>query len=353
MTEIHGCGAKGRCLFVTAAVDVGEVLLREFPLVASSPTSSPDSWSRLHALHEASPLPCEPQWYLAAAAVLSAAAADQAVEEAVADKCVPEAWPECGGRLVEADAPRALGALGIPSEAARTLAAAVAVMQFNAFQLQEPGALGLYERTSMIAHSCCPSASFALSERDELIVTALKSMKAGEEITISYLEQDCLLQSTPQRRQRLEGWLFTCHCERCSWPADLSRGFRCLDPDCPGVCFMPNPSGEEESEDAEASLPCSACGEVIRGPALDWSVEQEDRLIARLGRDAGTASFEALDEQRLSALAVFKRHWLLAALEAALLRLRSAQGDKAAAEADREERAAVRTEMLAPWPWLV
>lgn len=68
-------------------------------------------------------------------------------------------------------------------------------------------------------------------------------VRAGEEITISYLAENNLLEPAYSRQLLIESTKdFICSCPRCTCPADLSRGFAC--PKChEGPIFLHPNSG--------------------------------------------------------------------------------------------------------------
>ena len=83
----------------------------------------------------------------------------------------------------------------------------------RAIQLARPVGTGLYLLGSAFNHSCRPSAAFSNVGR-ALEVRALRSIAAGEEVTVSYVDAGLPL---AQRRQLLmEQFCFECRCEKCA-----------------------------------------------------------------------------------------------------------------------------------------
>jgi len=81
---------------------------------------------------------------------------------------------------------------------------------------------GLYELQSMINHSCEPNAEIKFKNNSStLTLVALKEIKFGEEIYISYLD-GCELSRSRHSRQKVlkENYLFACECERCNRETD-------------------------------------------------------------------------------------------------------------------------------------
>ena len=82
-------------------------------------------------------------------------------------------------------------------------------------------------------------------------VVALRNIRAGEEITISYLPEDELVRSSYERHLRLAKWgIESCACPRCLDSDDM-RKFLCpRSPTCDGRIV-----GQSDSFSA-----CSHCG---------------------------------------------------------------------------------------------
>lgn len=98
-------------------------------------------------------------------------------------------------------------------------------------------ATGIFEKTSRINHSCCPNTAmlcmkkleegipahmraamgFAPSKPGEYVIVSEREIRAGEELTLSYLGgQPVKTRSTESRREILcEKYCFTCECEAC------------------------------------------------------------------------------------------------------------------------------------------
>jgi len=81
---------------------------------------------------------------------------------------------------------------------------------------------GVYRVSSYLAHSCAPSARPSFPKGTaELHLVANRSIKAGEELTISYVrstptEGESVAENRRVRRQELaRGWRFACECTKC------------------------------------------------------------------------------------------------------------------------------------------
>lgn len=72
-----------------------------------------------------------------------------------------------------------------------------------------------YPLQSCMNHSCCPSAKAFKREEDrdgQAAILACRSIKKGEEVTISYIDEDLELE---ERRALLADYGFNCECSRC------------------------------------------------------------------------------------------------------------------------------------------
>lgn len=81
---------------------------------------------------------------------------------------------------------------------------------------------GLYVTQSKINHSCNPNAEIRFPFSNNILqVVALRDIKAGEEICISYLDECQINRSRHSRQKYLqENYLFLCECEKCQEQID-------------------------------------------------------------------------------------------------------------------------------------
>ncbi|XP_048213469.1 histone-lysine N-methyltransferase SMYD3 [Perognathus longimembris pacificus] len=78
-------------------------------------------------------------------------------------------------------------------------------------EMQEVG-VGLYPSMSLLNHSCDPNCSIVFNG-PHLLLRAVRDIKAGEELTICYL--DVLMTSEERREQLRDQYYFECDCIRC------------------------------------------------------------------------------------------------------------------------------------------
>lgn len=151
------------------------------------------------------------------------------------------------------------------------------VWRYNSFgHHTDTNALCMYDITSMMAHSCGSTGVWHFGSNDSFCLRARVALNQGDEITISYLSDDDLFKSTSVRRQKSQGWLFSCNCVRCtssdSCSIDYSRGFRC--PTCTvGTVFV---SPQDEMS------PCCSCASKLSPDLVKHYLELEPLYADRL-----------------------------------------------------------------------
>lgn len=114
----------------------------------------------------------------------------------------------------------------------------LSIFRTNAFGFSEhEGLTGIYVFCARINHSCDPNCSWDISRtpesndpRDRVIrITAIKYLKAGDELTIAYNTRESRVEE--RQAELLRAYGFKCHCPRCifeqrnleklyAWPSD-------------------------------------------------------------------------------------------------------------------------------------
>lgn len=79
---------------------------------------------------------------------------------------------------------------------------------------------GFYALHSCANHSCNPNAVVEGDSSGEAVVLACRAIKAGEEVCISYIEEEAPYR---ERQAALADYGFACVCERCAEEAAASR----------------------------------------------------------------------------------------------------------------------------------
>eukprot|EP00811_Abedinium_folium_P026858 NODE_4004_length_1949_cov_10.892426.p1 GENE.NODE_4004_length_1949_cov_10.892426~~NODE_4004_length_1949_cov_10.892426.p1 ORF type:complete len:553 (+),score=77.67 NODE_4004_length_1949_cov_10.892426:120-1661(+) len=132
----------------------------------------------------------------------------------------------------------------------------------------------LFDLSSKVAHSCLPNTSCSSkNESGHLRYTAIRQMKAGDQVTCPYIDH---LWSTPVHERRamsLERKDFVCQCPRCVAPDDCR--VLCCRRKCKSFMMASHgPSGQAPR------WSCSACGALEE---VDVAVAIKDEL--RLGQE--------------------------------------------------------------------
>ena len=77
---------------------------------------------------------------------------------------------------------------------------------------------GVYLKTSIMSHSCVANTKTLMNEDQTVDVRAVMAIKAGTEITKSYVSS---METTQMRQEKLlSGWYFKCKCLRCIDPLE-------------------------------------------------------------------------------------------------------------------------------------
>lgn len=152
------------------------------------------------------------------------------------------------------------------------------IVEVNTFETPTADGRRLVElllTTSRVNHSCSPNALRGPgAEAGTVEVRAIRPLAAGEEISISYVDEEVLMSPMPARRERLFGrWQFQCQCKRCATP-DRLRAFRCSsDPAC-------NPRGMVlAAPDMTSLAPCRCCGKSLTFEEAKVAFGEEQELI--------------------------------------------------------------------------
>ncbi|CAE7724010.1 SmydA-8, partial [Symbiodinium sp. CCMP2456] len=168
----------------------------------------------------------------------------------------------------------------------------------NCFEhTDEPLGYATYFMSSFMSHSCRPNSLWHY-DGDDFILRARERIQAGDEITVSYLSEDVLLDATVARRKHLkDSKHFICRCPRCSDPCDPCRGFRC--PSCSSISLkFGAPQGDEDYVGATAMFGrrCEHCFHVLDfGQAallqaeeslLEHRIEETEKCLQEKGFDA-------------------------------------------------------------------
>jgi len=171
---------------------------------------------------------------------------------------------------------RALRDLRMRSPAVETVDALFikTVLHFNSFAAGPNGRdQVVFASLSMVNHACFPN---CIVDGDEGTLRATRDVAAGEELTVSYLNDGQLLWPRERRRTELQQrWDFNCNCRRCAEAADDVRCFNgcTITMGCSGHLLAVRPSEARAACGHGVLLRCSKCQE----PA---SANQTQMLLA-------------------------------------------------------------------------
>lgn len=151
-----------------------------------------------------------------------------------------------------------------------------------------------YFMSSFMSHSCYPNAVWHYAE-DDFVLRAREKIETDEEITVSYLGEDNLLEAATVRRTHLlDTKHFVCDCQRCTDDCDPCRGFRC--PRCLSASLKLGACGDEVEVGADAMTgrKCEHCGHgLLAGEAAmllaeenlcKEKVQEMEEKLSQMGR---------------------------------------------------------------------
>lgn len=152
---------------------------------------------------------------------------------------------------------------------------------------------GLFLLTSMLSHDCAPNCYFRSKWNSEqacprISIAANRDIKAGEELTISYIGDGPMPKG--ERIATLQGYGFTCSCGRCSAAFDDTVVYKCDSSSCDGRVFGVYASTEMAATQVDdPEFTCCSCGKrFMNSESLDASRRRVSELLRRLdGGDAG------------------------------------------------------------------
>lgn len=303
---------KGRCLFVTEACEPGQVVFVERPTLVALPALMPKMWEHLQKLHEAQPLNLGTITFHFAA-LMSQLHLDEKSIEVILDKFVPEPDEDPGEdviRILHSLQDRTVQEqldLKDHSLDARKLQRLVSAWRYNSFGHHKEDGLVLYNRISMCAHSCDPSCCWSYGDGDAFVLRARVALGRGDELTISYLQDEDLLKSTVVRQQKLQNWRFTCQCARCCLTVDMGRGFRCRR--CRIGILYASMTGTLQ--------PCHVCCALPSPEDIQMLLQIEDDYVLRV-ENLDKTDVADVETVYLAAIDIFERHWMLYVMDTML-----------------------------------
>lgn len=135
------------------------------------------------------------------------------------------------------------------------------------------GKLALFPLASLSTHSCIPSCGHSTRVGNEMRFYAAKPLKAGDEVTLSFLPNLWSTKREDRRRSLLVQKRMFCRCERCS-AADNLRGLRCVEAGCEGTA--------ECGDGSSASWTCLTCKSTHPASKMAAQIATEAELAMRV-----------------------------------------------------------------------
>lgn len=303
---------KGRCLFTNEACEPGQVVFIERPTLVALPALLPKLWEHLQQLHEAKPLNLGTVTFHFAA-LLSQLKLDPMSIDVILDKFVPDPDEDPGEdvlriiqSLQDSSMQDVLNLREHPIDP-RKLQRLVSAWRYNSFGHHKEDGLVLYNRISMCAHSCDPSCCWSYGDDDAFVLRARVALNRGDELTISYLQDEDLLKSTAVRQQKLQNWRFTCQCPRCCLRVDMGRGFRCRR--CRiGILYASVTGGLE---------PCRVCSTSPSQEDMGMLLHLEEEYVLRV-ETLDRTDVADVETVYQAAIDIFERHWILYVMDTML-----------------------------------
>lgn len=307
--------SKGRCLFTNDSCEPGQVIFVEKPVLVALPSLAPRLWEALTKLHEGQPLQLGTVTFYFAALV-SLFTLDAASIQVIVDKFVPEPDEEAGEDVL-----RILQSLRAVLEEhnkardqpidPKLVQRLVSAWRYNSFGHHKEDGLVLYNRISMCAHSCDPTCCWSYGDDDAFVLRARIALNKGDELTISYLQDEDLLKCTSVRQMKLQNWRFTCACLRCALVVDLGRGFRCR------KCRIGIWYTSSKGSGGTSLEPCKVC---TASPSVEETttlLQLEEEYVARV---EGLDKTDVPDVESVyqAAIDMFDRHWILYVMDTIL-----------------------------------
>ncbi|OII77770.1 hypothetical protein cand_014090 [Cryptosporidium andersoni] len=301
--EIRVTKDKGRCLYARKSFNPGDIIFAENPILVVTPDIAQEMYDFLEELNESETFSLPPLWHLAALCTLTML--DEETKQACLDKWVPDPYAEPSHDVIKVIENSGLDI--DPYMYERTLGA----WRYNSFNHTSNNGIVLYNRISMMAHSCAASCCWHYGIENTFVLRAKTRLEIGDEITISYIADDDLFKCSKVRRNLLLNWLFYCQCSRCSDPVDLSRGLRCASCGVGTVFFKDNETGET------LSTSCNVCKTCPHQDIILSYTDLESQYILRL-EETDKTDIEDIENVYIEAQKVFTQHWIMYELDTML-----------------------------------
>eukprot|EP00400_MALV-I_sp_L67-5_P000797 gene797-1043_t len=170
LVEVRDTETKGRCLYTKIPLDPGQVIFVESPMLTSTPSLDKEVWDILNKCQKEQPMDLPPVWHMAALYTLSQLPKD--VVDICLDKWVPpESMEVCDDvKRVHSRLPPATTKKIKTNEYQQ----AVMAWRYNSFgHHSDSDGLVMYNRISMMSHSCQSTCCWHYGDNDTFILRAM------------------------------------------------------------------------------------------------------------------------------------------------------------------------------------
>ena len=158
----------------------------------------------------------------------------------------------------------------------------LSALNTNAHMLEEGGSALYPEAGAMFEHSCLPNCVFN-TFGNELWVVVTKEVKAGERLSIDYING---FYEPKEIRQEmlLERYAFDCACSQCTSGLDKPRAFHCpqctIGPVCPrsNVGNSSGTNGNNSNSNDQTQFVCVHCSWIMPQKNVDYCIQREEEF---------------------------------------------------------------------------
>lgn len=157
------------------------------------------------------------------------------------------------------------------------------ILMVNGHELpiSDPPQTAIYEKASMLEHSCRANCSKSFAKDGSVVIVAGKTIEMGEHLSICYTDP---LWTTSNRRLHLyKTKFFSCNCERCSDPTEFGTNFSAIR--CKGNCegaLLPKSFLESTDINTELQWNCNKCKNSISSYLVQEIFEKLETDLAEI-----------------------------------------------------------------------
>eukprot|EP00919_Chromeraceae_sp_WS-2016_P059020 GHVR01140256.1.p1 GENE.GHVR01140256.1~~GHVR01140256.1.p1 ORF type:complete len:308 (-),score=72.39 GHVR01140256.1:61-984(-) len=259
---------KGRVLYSNNTFSPGDVIFIQPPLHVVQERKGDVEFLRLRQLCRNSDYCFDPLWYWCAfnslltqedpPNVLTDGYKWTRVDRRTQQRLLMLYTPTCNE--ASEDTRNILAALGLEEVVNHILfEKLLQVWIHNCFEYSDaPLGYSVYYTCSFLSHCCNPNTVWHYDQFNNFVLRARIPIVSGDELSVSYLSEEGLLDATHRRMKILYSTKsFKCTCDRCTSSVDLSRGFLC--PSCKKLPIFLSPTAGTEDDSDRYLTPSKSC----------------------------------------------------------------------------------------------